>query len=61
MDQQKHSRLFFLRHKFTRGIDLKRTHSNDHLQDSTGWRYRKDYMPLQPSSLDAIKAAICYT
>jgi hypothetical protein len=27
----------------------------------TGWRYRKDYMQLRTSSLDAIKAAICYT
>jgi hypothetical protein len=27
----------------------------------TGWRYSKDYMQLRTSSLDAIKAAICYT
>ncbi len=27
----------------------------------TGWRYRKDYMQLRTSSLDAIKADICYT
>jgi hypothetical protein len=27
----------------------------------TGWRYRKGYMELRTSSLDAIKTAICYT
>ena len=27
----------------------------------TGWRYRKGYMQLRTSSLDAIKADICYT
>ena len=27
----------------------------------TGWRYRKDYLQLRSSSLDVIKAAICYT
>jgi len=27
----------------------------------TGWRYRKEYMQLRTSNLDAIKAVICYT
>jgi hypothetical protein len=34
---------------------------NYHPQNPTGWRYRKGYIQLRTSSLDAIKAAICYT